>query len=406
MWPDRGELVLRVRNLWGILFTDVALLGLVLVLVVWAGTLVVGDERRERLVAAASLAFVVWFAGPLVSLVLVVWAALFVVAVEIGAASTMGRLAAGALLVALVWAPVHWIGALGEPVHARELVAFGTNMIVLRSIAWAVARWRKEVAPASVDRLVVAFFFFPTFMNGPIESADALVRPLAAPSRDDVRAGVARLASGVARIVAGALIFPLDGAAALGSGPVMPAWQLWLWAVRLYVWFFLSFSAWTEVSIGIARLCGRRDVIENFDRPWLAQDPGEFWRRWHVSLGVWLRDHVYIPLGGNRRHRMLNVVAVFAVSAAWHVWGTLKLLGFGYYPPHAWIGFVTWGALHAVAVSATRRLPPARSSGGVLARRVATFLFASWAWIPFFTPSNVSWRGMARMLARMLIPTL
>jgi len=199
---------------------------------------------------------------------------------------------------------------------------------------------------------------------------------------------------------------PLDGTRALGQGPELPAATLWLWAVRLYVWFYLSFSAWTDVAIGLARLCGKRGVIENFDRPWLATDPADFWRRWHVSLGVWLRDVVYIPLGGNRRHRTLNVFAVFSVSAAWHVWGTLKLLGFGYYPPRAWIGFVAWATLHAVAVGATRRLAPARSPATLVLRRVATFLFAAFAWVPFFTPANVTWRGMVRMLARMIVPVV
>ena len=169
----------------------------------------------------------------------------------------------------------------------------------------------------------------------------------------------------------------------------------------LYVWFYLSFSAWSDVAIGLARLCGRT-VRENFDRPWDATDPADFWRRWHVSFGVWLRDHVYIPLGGNRRHRTLNVVAVFAVSAAWHVWGTLKLLGFGFYPPRAWIGFFVWGALHALAVVAWPRPGAERAT----LSRVATFLFAALAWMPFFAPPDVGWAGMARMLARMLVPVV
>jgi alginate O-acetyltransferase complex protein AlgI len=232
------------------------------------------------------------------------------------------------------------------------------------------------------------------------------VRPLDAVGADDVRAGLARVATGGLRIVAAGLLMPLDGTAFLAQGPDLPALTLWLWAARLYVWFYLSFSAWTDVSIGLARLCGRRDVIENFDRPWLATDPGDFWRRWHVSLGVWLRDVVYIPLGGNRRHRTLNVFAVFAVSAAWHVWGTLKLLGFGYYPVRAWIGFATWGLLHAIAVGATRRLPPARTPVALQVRRVLTFLFAAFAWVPFFMPSGVSFGGMLRMLGRMLVPVL
>jgi alginate O-acetyltransferase complex protein AlgI len=227
------------------------------------------------------------------------------------------------------------------------------------------------------------------------------VRPLPPVGASDVRAGLVRVATGVVRILGAALLMPLDGTAALGDGPTASALHLWLWAGRLYAWFYLSFSAWSDVAIGLSRLCGR-GVRENFDRPWLATDPSDFWRRWHVSLGVWLRETVYVPLGGNRRHRALNVAAVFAVSAAWHVWGTLKLLGFGYYPPRAWIGFATWGALHALAVTAIgRHREPTRSAA---VARLATFAFAAFAWIPFFTPASVSWTGMARMLARMLVP--
>jgi hypothetical protein len=149
--------------------------------------------------------------------------AAFVVAVEVGTARP-GRIAAGVLLLALVDLPVRLIAELGPPVHARELVGFGTNMVILRAIAWAVARWASSVERVPVARLVVAFFFFPTFMNGPIEPVRDLVRPLDEPSEDDVSAGLARLASGGVRIVA-ARSFPLDGTPS-SLGPIMPAWQL------------------------------------------------------------------------------------------------------------------------------------------------------------------------------------
>jgi D-alanyl-lipoteichoic acid acyltransferase DltB (MBOAT superfamily) len=126
-------------------------------------------------------------------------------------------------------------------------------------------------------------------------------------------------------------------------------------AVLLWLWFYASFSAWSDLAIGAARLCGRT-VPENFDRPWRAADPSDFWRRWHVSFGCWLRDYVYVPLGGSRRGRARNVALTFLVSACWHVWGTLKLLGPGYYPPLAWTGLLLWGALHAAAVIAVPRL--------------------------------------------------
>lgn len=95
------------------------------------------------------------------------------------------------------------------------------------------------------------------------------------------------------------------------------------------LWLYLEFSGYCDVSAGIARLLGYRQV-ENFNRPWLARSMRDFWRRWHISLSLLLRDYVYIPLGGNRRHVTLNVVVTFALIGIWHglqfqllVWGVV-----------------------------------------------------------------------------------
>jgi hypothetical protein len=113
-----------------------------------------------------------------------------------------------------------------------------------------------------------------------------------------------------------------------------------------------------------------------------------------------------VPLGGNRRRYARNVAATFAVSAAWHVWGTLKLLGFGYYPVPAWSGFFLWGALNAAGVLAAARvrgrIPDA--GGGAALARVATFLFASLCWLPFFLPASVPPAQMLRMVVRLVVP--
>jgi hypothetical protein len=407
MLPEPADVAARVENLRAILFTEFTATGLVLALVLAGAGRRLSADGRERLVVAASLATVTWFAGPMVALVACAWALTFAGAVELGVTHAIGRLAVAVLIAVLVVAPVAAIGRLGEPAHAREFVAFATNMALLRCIWWARARRRGDVASQPIGRVFLALFFFPTFVNGPVETPGELARPLDAPTGADVWAGLARAALGVAKIAAVALLLPPNWTRVLANGPEAPAAALWGWAVALYVWFYLSFSAWTDVAIGFGLLCGRR-VRENFDRPWLARDPSDLWRRWHVSFGLWLRDVVYVPLGGNRRHRARNVVAVFAVSAAWHVWGTLKLLGFGYYPPRAWIGFAVWGLLHAIAVIVFGgRRRPREAPAGIpiaLVPQLATFLFASFAWVPFFTSAEVSWTGLARMLARMVVP--
>jgi D-alanyl-lipoteichoic acid acyltransferase DltB (MBOAT superfamily) len=203
-----------------------------------------------------------------------------------------------------------------------------------------------------------------------------------------------------------ALALPPGWTARLGGLPEMSWLEVWATAGLLWIWFYASFSAWSDLAIGAARLCGRR-VPENFDRPWRATDPADFWRRWHVSFGHWLRDYVYIPLGGSRRRRVRNVLVTFLVSALWHVWGTLKLLGLGYYPPVAWTGFLLWGVLHAGGVLVAPRL--ARSVDGpgpwkVRVASVATFAFAAFCWVPFFTPAGVTPQALLRTLGFMLCP--
>jgi drug/metabolite transporter superfamily protein YnfA len=84
------------------------------------------------------------------------------------------------------------------------------------------------------------------------------------------------------------------------------------------------------------------------------------------------------------------------------VWGTLKLLGFGYFPVSAWSGFLLWGMLHAFAVLATRRHPD--DGGRAWVARGLVFLFAAWAWIPFFRPANLSTWTLVESLARMWWP--
>jgi alginate O-acetyltransferase complex protein AlgI len=87
---------------------------------------------------------------------------------------------------------------------------------------------------------------------------------------------------------------------------------------------YLEFSGYCDVAAGIARLIGYRQ-IENFDRPWFATSMRDLWRRWHISLSFVLRDYVYIPLGGNRRHTILNLCITFGLVGLWHVpvpkWG-------------------------------------------------------------------------------------
>lgn len=391
----------RLSHLLALPFSAWTMLGLALALVCWVVLRrLPTSAARERWLAGASLLAVALATSAWLALAWLAFALTFRTATEAPWPSGLRWLAVGALLATGVLVPIiaiPWLAA--QPGHAHALTAFASNVALLRFWAYAVDRHRRRVPVAPLRRYLVATFFFPTFVNGPVEAARALPESWPVPTRRDLAIGLRRVLLGSLLMVAVVLLFPAGWTSVLTEGPTAPAGRLWSWAAALWVWFFLSFAAWSEVAIGLGRLCGRT-VQENFDHPWRALGVADFWRRWHISLGLWLRDYVYIPLGGGRARRVRNVLVVFAVSAAWHVWGTTKLVGLGFYPPRAWGGLALWGLVHTLAVAFAPR-PRADPTG---LWRLATFAFVSWAWIPFFLPASVPPAAGVRMLLRMLLP--
>ena len=132
------------------------------------------------------------------------------------------------------------------------------------------------------------------------------------------------------------------------------------------------------MATGIARYLGL-DIRKNFDHPYLSQSVGEFWRRWHISLSSWLRDYVYIPLGGSRvalPRVYLNLMLTFLVSGIWH--------------GSTW-NFVIWGSLHGIFLCAERATKRARDKMKipVWLNVAITFFLITFAWI-FFRAKNIS----------------
>ncbi|MEO2168842.1 MAG: MBOAT family O-acyltransferase, partial [bacterium] len=301
------------------------------------------------------------------------------------------------------------------------------NVWLLRCAAYIVDRRARAVAPRTLREFLLATLFFPTFVNGPIETteqmADAQRAGPAVRNWEEFRGWLHLLAGnslrfglGIAKVLFATLYLGIDNAtifATSGSAASHP--RLWLWPIELYFMFYVTFSGWTDVSVALGRVLGW-EVMENFDRPWQARSVAEFWRRWHISFGVWLRNYIYIPLGGNRRNATLNVLATFLVSGLWHVWGALKAIGITGYPPEAWIGFILWGLLNGSAIAAARYWNDAplfepfharmrRSLPALLRLRAAqlmTFVFVALAWMPFFLPPWIGIENCWHILRRMV----
>ena len=118
----------------------------------------------------------------------------------------------------------------------------------------------------------------------------------------------------------------------------------WMYAIAFTLHIYFDFSGYSDMAIGLGRLFGFR-FPENFDYPYLSKSVTEFWRRWHMTLGGWFRDYIYIPLGGNRVSKgrwVVNILIVWALTGLWH--------------GAAW-NFVLWGLLYAVFLLVEKRFP-------------------------------------------------
>ena len=123
-----------------------------------------------------------------------------------------------------------------------------------------------------------------------------------------------------------------------------PSFELmWTGVFAFGVQIYADFSAYSDIARGVARWFGF-ELIVNFNHPYIAHSPTDFWRRWHISLSTWFRDYVYIPLGGSRvpsPQREANVIATFLLSGFWH--------------GASW-NFVLWGLYHGLLLVVTRML--------------------------------------------------
>jgi len=334
-----------------------------------------------------------------------------------------------ALLIALVAShaigPIYWLPLLdGYEGHARNYVAFASNLTTLRfwGYAWDRSRRREPERPLFRD-FALFMSFFPAFLNGPIAThLEFGERKLAWYWGDGARPGVlAALASerrAFARIALGlalgaAVYMGLTASRdALGAAARTQPAMVWPNAIYTYLWWYLAFTAWTEAAIGFGRLSGI-ELPENFDAPHKAYGPGDFWRRWNITFMVWLRRFIYLPLGGalirgrdGKRHlEWRNTFAVFGAVAVYHWVGGLKLLGPAWYPWTAMVPWAIWAVMTATAVIATRAMKrPAKLGVRGVAIVVATLLFTSVGHMTVMYPPQLPLRGLAAMFRGLVWP--
>jgi len=365
---------------------------------------VLAPEGRVWVHVVASVTLVAALATPLFAAIAAVYFLGFYALVE---STPRGRLRTAGLVAAValqVIAPIWWLPAPpATPILVRELVAFTTNMTQLRCWAYAWDRSHEDRPAPSLRDYLHYMTFFPSFVGGPLLSfrefqagrlawywSDGPPTRLGEPFAIERRALV-RVALGVAAALAAIQFVPVLAPKAYTAAThgTLPAWGH---AIAVYLAVYLGFSAWSEAAIGTGRLAG---VVlpENFDHAHRSYGVADFWRRWNIRLGWWMREYVYLPLGGSRRRLARNTTTVFLATAVYHHIGGLKLIGPA---PMLWldfyVGWLGWAALNTVGTLATRKLrPPATIGPREVAVIVATLLFSCVALQTAFFPAGLSW---------------
>ena len=268
-----------------------------------------------------------------------------------------------------------------DTVTLKILLPIGVSFYIFQTIGYLLDVYRREL-PAERNFIDFALFisFFPQLVAGPIERSKNLLQQVkvARPplQKNDVSYGFFLIVQGYAKKIVIAdtlaplvdLLFQYENL----SAPLIIIGVL-LFAFQIYG----DFSGYTDIARGYSRLLGFR-IILNFDRPYFATSPSNFWRRWHISLSRWFTDYVYISLGGNRSksaiRRVANVITTMGLSGLWH---------------GASLNFIVWGIYHGLIivgqrfVSAIPGLAHLNDRLLTIPSRIITFMLVLYGWMYF-----------------------
>jgi len=291
------------------------------------------------------------------------------------------------------------LGIHAGPPLIQVILPVGVSFFSFMAVAYVVDIQRGDTKPASWIDLYLYLSFFPHLVAGPIVRPNELIPQLDVrrdPRHVDV-GGAAWLILGglfkkvvVSSFLASAIVDPVFGDPAR-HGAVEVLFAIWGYAIVIYA----DFSGYTDIAIGVAKLLGFQ-FPQNFDRPYSARSLQDFWRRWHMTLSRWLRDYLYIPLGGSKKGELrtyLNIFVTMVLGGLWH--------------GAAWT-FVFWGAYHGVGqcLGAYRRTtrakrglpPPAETPSRVWGQRILTFNLVCVGWVFFRADSLATAFSMLRQL--------
>ena len=261
----------------------------------------------------------------------------------------------------------------------KVILPIGISFFTFTQIAYLVDVYRKIAREYSILHYVLFVTYFPHLVAGPIIHHKEMM-PQFADSRNNVLnwenvfRGLCLFSIGLFKKVIIADQFALWANAGYGSVQPLTLLEAWITSLSYTLQIYFDFSGYTDMAIG-ASLMLNIVLPLNFNSPYQAVNIQDFWRRWHMTLSRWLRDYVYIPLGGSRQstgRTYINLLLTFLIGGLWH--------------GASWT-FVVWGALHGVATAAHKAW---QDRGGRMPMWLGwgmTFLFVHISWVFFAADS-------------------
>jgi len=262
----------------------------------------------------------------------------------------------------------------------------GISFFTFQAMSYVIDVYRNEVkVQRSYLKFLMYISMFPQLIAGPIVRYSDIEAQMEArsTSSEDLFYGLIRFATGLGKKILiadhafGVCSQLLDGA--LGNTTVV---GVWLGVIMFTFQIYFDFSGYSDMAIGLGRIFGFK-YNENFNLPYMALSITDFWRRWHISLSSFFRDYVYIPLGGNRKHQILNLLIVWSLTGLWH--------------GASW-NFLLWGLYFFVLLVVEKPLLKSLKKLPKFLRRVGTMFLIIIGWtIFYFTDFSRLGQALANM---------
>ena len=258
--------------------------------------------------------------------------------------------------------------------HLDIILPLGISFYTFQTLSYSIDLYQKKIQPArSIIDFSLFVSFFPQLIAGPIEKSNRLLPQLSQLSslrKSNLKYGLLTLLYGLflKSIIGDSCAIWADKvfAETIITTPIEKLLGTFLFSVQIY----MDFSGYSLMAIGLAKCFGIR-LSTNFAQPYLASNITDFWRRWHITLSLWLKEYIYIPLGGNKNGKPKQLVNLFITMLIGGIWHGAN-----------WT-FVIWGAVHGAALIVHKIIKKQVFSLPKFINIALTFLFVSMTWVLF-----------------------